>query len=864
MKKSKILAVFGILLAMGITACNGGNSGDNKSQDAPKSQESAGGESQPESEHKHSYGEWKQTKAPTCTEKGEEEQVCECGEKKTRSVAALGHDWGEWTVKTAFSCTTDGLEERACKRCGDKEERVVPAAHDWDAEQEVAAGSDPADQVAYKLANCKKGDALKLDVKAVDAKFYKGSIKNGTPSGYFKLSSKNDRAYWKFTLAGTKLYKGMLYQRGAMDSFSTNTEKSYASTSTSGDNAPEYTRGNFEVKVNGDALDKTEWIRIPFEQLLANGDDSSAMGDNYSPLCMCPIGECVIQPGLNEITYERLGSYNLIISDLIFIGAEYEHVHAAATDWSSDDEQHWHACTAPGCPTGKLDVANHTFGEWEVTKAATCKEAGERKHTCSVCGKAVTEVVEKLAHTLGEAYDVVPATCEAAGSQKKKCSVCNEVVTEVLPKVDHNFGEAVENYAAGEGYIAMTGHNCSICNKGALRWSALDYDATASSSDLDKQSAYVRFASGTVENKGGAESVGSHIIYNVNVAAAQEKVGLAFKIKNTNGSGYGANVVAPVFGTIPGDSSVGAIKNADGSFTTTTKRYGIKVNDVEYFLGDDNYGNKSGVTGWFEWPVEFPVKAGVNKIDIFAYAGYRAQLMEFELTGLPHVESSHTHNGSAWLNDADNHWHKCTAEGCPIADGIYDKAAHTWGEKYDVVAATCTAKGSYKVKCSVCDYVKTVEVDKVDHTLGEAQAKVGDATPYECSSCHAMIYELTRETPDKLKKDVTWNVTGLPAGKYEVHLSACAASTTLTQDIVSGGSGRYQFRFGSEGNYTSPASGTYASYGLGTGETIGNVKWTSSLCEITAADGVTAFTIHYGGQGYSAFIAAVRLVKVAA
>ena len=157
----------------------------------------------------------------------------------------------------------------------------------------------------------------------------------------------------------------------------------------------------------------------------------------------------------------------------------------------------------------------------------------------------------------------------------------------------------------------------------------------------------------------------------------------------------------------------------------------------------------------------------------------------------------------------------------------------------------------------------TQELPLGDHSWGEAQTALGDAVPHECSACHAMCYELAVASPAKLKSDITWNVTGLPAGKYEVHLSACAASTTLTQDIVSGGSGRYQFRFGSEGDYVSPASGTYASYGLGTGEKIGNVAWTKTLCEVTAAEGVASFTIHYGGQGYSAFIAAVRLVKVA-
>ena len=709
MKKTKILTVLGILLAMGITACTPAQSqnGDKQSQGGDASQPA--GESE---EHKHVYGDWVQTVAPTCTEKGKEEQTCACGDKKERDVKALGHDWGEWTAKTAATCTTDGSEERTCKRagCGAKEERVVKAAHDWDAEQDIAAGGD--DQVAYKLAVCKKGDAVKADITAVDAKFYKGKIKSGTPEGYFKLNSTNDKAYWKFTVPGTKMYKGMLYERGAMDSFSSNTERSYAQTSTSGDHAPKYPLGNFDVKVNGDSLDKSQWIDVPYSELLADGEDSSAMGDNYSPLCLCPIGECVIQAGLNEITYERLGSYNLIISDLIFIGSEYEHVHAAASEWSSDDENHWHACTALGCPTGKLDVAAHTFGDWVENKAATCKEAGERQHVCSVCGKVVKEAIEKLAHTLGEPHDVVAATCQAAGSQKRTCSVCNEVVTEVLPKIDHNFGDAIVNNAAGEGYVATTGHNCSMCEKGALRWSALDYDQTASSSGLDRQSTYVRFGSGAVENKGGTEGAGSHIIYNINVAEAQEKAGLAFKIKNTNGNGGKADV----FGPVPNDSSIGYIKQADGTLVQSTHRYGLKVNGVEYFLGDNNYGDQSGVTGWFEWPVEFPLKAGINVIDVFAYQGYRAQLMEFELIGLPKFVSTHTHNGAdAWVTDENSHWHVCTEAGCPIADGIYDKADHTWGDVVVKTAATHSAAGVGEKECTVCHKKVEVTIPKVAH-----------------------------------------------------------------------------------------------------------------------------------------------------
>ena len=144
---------------MGITACNGGNSGDNKSQDAPKSQESAGGsggESQPASEHKHSYGEWKQTKAPTCTEKGEEEQVCECGEKKTRSVAALGHDWSQWNVTVEATCAQSGSQERTCSRCGLKETEVIPQLqHDFGDGAEKVDVLEVEGSVKEEMYKCK-------------------------------------------------------------------------------------------------------------------------------------------------------------------------------------------------------------------------------------------------------------------------------------------------------------------------------------------------------------------------------------------------------------------------------------------------------------------------------------------------------------------------------------------------------------------------------------------------------------------------------------------------------------------------------------------------------------------------------------
>ena len=101
------------------------------------------------------------------------------------------------------------------------------------------------------------------------------------------------------------------------------------------------------------------------------------------------------------------------------------------------------------------------------------------------------------------------------------------------------------------------------------------------------------------------------------------------------------------------------------------------------------------------------------------------------------------------------------------------------------------------------------------------------------------------------------------AGTYDVELYACAASTTLPQNVMADATtGRYQFRFG-EGDYTNPVSKTYAALGLGTGEKAANCQWSAPFCQLVAAEGTARFEIHWTDKGYSCFIAAVRLVKVA-
>ena len=89
-----------------------------------------------------------------------------------------------------------------------------------------------------------------------------------------------------------------------------------------------------------------------------------------------------------------------------------------------------------GDPSGTCE---HVYGEWVVTKEATCTEAGSREKTCTSCGYKVTEEIPAAGHKWNSDYTVDRnPTAAAEGSKSKHCSVCNEIdpdSVQVIPKL---------------------------------------------------------------------------------------------------------------------------------------------------------------------------------------------------------------------------------------------------------------------------------------------------------------------------------------------------------------------------------------------------------------------------------------------
>lgn len=266
----------------------------------------------PSSNHKHKYGNWTTTKEPTCEAAGEQERVCDCGEKQTKEVAALGHDWDEGEITTPATCSTPGVKTFHCKRAGCTATKTeeVKADHVW-GEATPVTGADG--EVDYNIFTCTVCSTKKIEFAAKQASgksVIDGSLKSdSTYPDYMKLGTNGNSVTYiiNSTLAG----KAKIYQRGVMDYWHDGNNENQARNYYSGKNSSD---GNFRLDVNGTAVDYSWSKDVTYEDMLPG----EAQG-TYSPLGDALIGECTIASGANTIKYTRTESYNMLIKDFVII-----------------------------------------------------------------------------------------------------------------------------------------------------------------------------------------------------------------------------------------------------------------------------------------------------------------------------------------------------------------------------------------------------------------------------------------------------------------------------------------------------------------------------------------------------------------
>ena len=351
----------------------------------------------------------------------------------------------------------------------------------------------------------------------------------------------------------------------------------------------------------------------------------------------------------------------------------------SASDWKSDNTDHWKECTVVGC--GVIiegSKAAHTAGEWIIDTPATATTSGSKHKECTVCGYTMaTETIpatgggehthsygrewkndadnhwhecscgdkkDTAAHTAGEWIIDTPASATTDGSKHKECTVCGyTMATETIPATGggehtHSYGSEWKNDADNHWHECSCGDKKDTAAHTAGEW-IIDTPATATTS-------------GT-------------------------------KHKKCTVCGYTMTIE-----TIP----------ATGG--EHTHSYGSEwKNDADNHWHECSCGDKKDTAAHTagEWIIDTPATATTSgtKHKKCTVCGYTMTIETIPATG-----GEHTHSyGSDWKNDATNHWHECSCR------DKADKAAHDFKWVVDK-EATATQKGSKHEECRVCGYKK--------------------------------------------------------------------------------------------------------------------------------------------------------------
>jgi hypothetical protein len=160
----------------------------------------------------------------------------------------------------------------------------------------------------------------------------------------------------------------------------------------------------------------------------------------------------------------------ILIACMILPAAAEEVTGQEQTTSATETESGTSGKTGDGASEGTQKdpcAKGHTWGEWGITKEATCQEDGEQTRVCLVCGEKDTKKYSKAnAHAWGDWVVTKTATCAEEGVQTRTCTLCGKQESQIFPKTgNHTFGEWTVTREPNCLTTGMRSHQCSVCGK---------------------------------------------------------------------------------------------------------------------------------------------------------------------------------------------------------------------------------------------------------------------------------------------------------------------------------------------------------------------------------------------------------------
>lgn len=417
------------------------------------------------------------------------------------------------------------------------------------------------------------------------------------------------------------------------------------------------------------------------------------------------------------------------------------HRHTFGTDWSHDDESHWHECVAGDGAVS--DQAPHTGG------TATC----ERQAVCEVCGTPYGDLAE---HTLTHVDRVEPTHFADGNVEYWACSVCHKLFRDaqgtqeisredtVLTKIPHDYSDDWSSDDTSHWHQCSCGDKADVAAH-SFAW-VVDREPTEDQTGLKHEACTV---CGFVRNEGTViDKLDHDLTFHPAVEATCTREGnVAYYSCANCGRNFAdadaTQVLTDVVTPVDPDHHTGGTQ-VKGAVEATCTQDGYSGDTYCADCGGlVTQGTVIPATGHSLERVDRlePTHTSAGHIQYWQCATCHAlfadeegqQPISLEDTVIPQISHSF---GEAWVSDATGHWHVCS---CGARS---DAEQHRFGDWVTTKEATQTEAGSRQRVCTVCGYVETEALAPLAPSGGDTgsgqnpagQQDTGDQTAQDTAS----------------------------------------------------------------------------------------------------------------------------------
>ncbi len=358
-----------------------------------------------------------------------------------------------------------------------------------------------------------------------------------------------------------------------------------------------------------------------------------------------------------------------------------------------------------------VDEHEHNFvRNAELDVAPSCGVPGAELYECSICGAKQSVPVDALEHNyVLNADESTAPTCLEAGENVYYCSICSEKKTEVVAALGHDFekhGELTEVFAFrtadqwtnnrtskgdlqvnesvvttedGDGYLLLTGNGSGGSGK---------YGYQMSLAGIPEDADTLVVTASIYREKVGDNAIMMPLTVRIGDPAGTNNGFIGIENKDT--AGYSDGDVAQWDTDVP----IAHVADYDGKWLDITIVITISTGEIKYYV---NGTLVPEATATFTLPTTAEDMA--SKVIYIRQGGSMAKNSKVRIDNYAVYAGKINHYALDAIFAASN------ASATEIAPLPLD------ADDYNTyVAATCTADGSYTLKCTRCDYVEEAVV----------------------------------------------------------------------------------------------------------------------------------------------------------